>query len=142
MSNSEQNGKVGRSLDLLHEKQDSQTLALTEVKEELATQKAILSIYTKQQDQINFALTEVNERLSEYNHQLKVHIQGVQELKTQNQLIREENALREKEWSQRLDIAEKPIKWIQTTGVFIKWIGAISAAILSVAALVKFFGIM
>lgn len=140
MSDSNDNDSIYNSLALLHDKQDEQTENIHQVKTELATQKVILDIYTKQQEQIANQLTSVNERLTEYNHQLKVHIQGVQELKAQNQLIREEISIKEKEWSTRIDMAEKPIKWIESTVKVSKWIGAIAAAIASIVGFLKLIG--
>lgn len=146
MNDSSDNNSVSNSLEnsllLLHEKQDEQTQSLHEMKTELATQKVILDIYTKQQEQITTQLTSVNERLTEYNHQLKVHIQGVQELKIQNQLIRDEISIKDKEWSSRLEIAEKPIKWAEHTATTIKWIGVAATAIGSIGGILKLIGLI
>lgn len=141
MSDEKDINQLNKSLASLHEKQDIQTESLNEMKSDLVTQKILLGVYTKQQDKIADQITAVDkkldEKLSEYNYQLKIHIQGVQELKTQNQLIRTEIEQRDKEWSTRLEVAEKPIKWLETTGNMLKWIGGISAALASLYGFLK-----
>lgn len=145
MNDSNNINQINKSLNSLHDKQDCQTEAINEMKSELTTQKVLLDVYTRQQEKIADQLTivdkKLDEKLTEYNYQLRIHIQGVQELKTQNELIRTEIDQRDKEWGSRLEIAEKPIKWIHMTGVVVKWVGAIAAAIASIYGFLKLFGL-
>lgn len=130
------------SLESLHEKQDQQTEKLTKLEVELATQKTLLDVYSKDQHVTASELAKINERLLEYNHELKLHIAGVQELKAQNSLIREELKLRDTEIKMRLDEAEKPIKWVQQTGTVVKWVAGFLTAVTAIYAALKGFGLM
>jgi chromosome segregation ATPase len=133
---------VKSSLQSLHEKQDQQTEKLTKLEIDLATQKTILDIYSKDQSATALELSKINQRLLEYNHELKLHIAGVNELKLQNSLIREELKQRDIEIQMRLGQAEKPIEWIQQTGTVVKWVAGLLTAVAAIYAALKGFGMM
>jgi len=92
------------------------------------------------QKEVEHVLREINEKLIEYNMQLKIHIAGVNSIKEQNQLIRQENEQRDKMLDSRLEIAERPIKWVEGTGVLIKWIGVIASVTAALFGALKYLG--
>jgi ABC-type multidrug transport system fused ATPase/permease subunit len=119
------------SLAALHVKQDEQTHKLNSLEIAVAKMEIILSVSTKQSDaateNTQTELRRMNDNMSEYNLELREHIAGVNELKEQNRLIREEIKLKDSEINQRLKTAERPIEWIATTFVYLKWLGSAAA---------------
>ncbi len=125
-----------KSLDMLHEKQDSQTEKLNSLTIAVHKQETALEAYIRQSDRMAEELQKMNENMAVYNAELKIHIAGVVELKEQNRLMREENRQRDHLMSARIEIAELPIKWIQTTGKIAVWVGGIATALTAVGAMV------
>lgn len=124
-------------LELLHKKQDSQTEKLEDLAISVARQEVQTDNYTKQSDRMAEELREMNKHLSVYNSELRVHIAGVLELKEQNNLIRQQIAQRDVEIREKLEIAERPIIWFETTYKWAKWVGAFATAAGLVYAAIK-----
>lgn len=87
--------------------------------------KNSLSQILQQNTIIENELADANTKLADYNTQLQIHIQGVQQLKEMNSLLREEiKIFREKtdaevkEINVRLQEVEVPFKWLSTTSSF------------------------
>lgn len=139
---------VNKSLSMLHDKQDAQTESLNDVKVELAKQQTLLGVYSKESEKTAVQLSNINEKLQEYNHQLKVHIEGVQEIKKQNALIRQEIAIKDqqlqlqlKPLEARLAEVEKPFKWMSLSKQGIVKISVVCGAIAGIIGLLKALGL-
>ena len=130
------NDDFARSLETLHDKQDQQTEKLTELQVCVAKQEASIESFSSQSDRMWRELNSMNKNLANYNAELKVHIAGVMELKEQNRLMREEIKQRDTLISNRLEVAEKPIKWAATTFFYLKWAATIITSSTVVGALV------
>jgi chromosome segregation ATPase len=141
--------KLNMILDQIADTQDKQASSIEALKESVIRQEISLETHIDQTRQMNSKISDINDRLSEYNAQLQIHIAGVQQLKEMNTLIREELKQREKELeiklseahekiNSRLEVAEEPIKWLKTAGVYAKWVGSIGSAIGMIYVLVKF----
>jgi hypothetical protein len=135
--------EVKRSLRELHEKQDRQTDKLSEFEISIIKQELASETYIKQSDRMAEELRKMNDNLAVYNAELKVHIAGVLELKEQNRLMKEEIKQRDVMINERLDIAEKPIKWATTTATYLKWSAGIITALTTIGAVVaKLLGLV
>lgn len=130
------NLSVKKSLEQLHSKQDEQTEKLIGVELTITKQQLAMDSYMKQSDRMASELQKMNENMVTYNSELKVHIAGVIELKEQNRLMREEIKQRDSMINSRLEIAEKPIQWAQTTGKIFKWVGIVATSITAIAGVI------
>lgn len=128
---------VKSMLELLHKKQDSQTEKLNDLSISVAKQEVLSDNYAKQSDKMAEELRKMNEHMAVYNAELKVHIAGVLELKEQNNLMRTDIQKRDEILNARLEVAERPIKWFETTYKWMKWLGAVGTAGTLMFAVVK-----
>lgn len=92
-------------------------------------------------EQITTALGNVSSHLEVYNSELKVHIAGVQELRTTNNLLRqyiEQEKLaytqHMKELDEQIKDAGAPVRWIKAIASAAIWISAIGAALGTIGA--------
>jgi len=132
--------EIKRLLRNLTENQSKQSEDIVEIKVSVARQEEVLSGHTAHDELLDGM---IKEELNQYNSLLREHIAGVMELKTQNALIRQEISQRDQLiqsalviHNERIELAEKPIKWFQTTFFIMKWL---AAAIAVVSGLVTLF---
>lgn len=126
------NDALRKSLERLHDKQDTQTEKISALEVSSAKQEAALATYMKQSDRMAGELSKLNENMAVYNAELKVHIAGVIELKEMNRLMRIENTQRETLMDARMTQAEKPIGWFRAASNGLKWAAPILAAVVSI----------
>jgi hypothetical protein len=77
---------------------------------------------------------KTNVLLQEYNTQLKLHIAGVQILDKKTDLLKQEI----EGVKGRLEVAELPISWAQTTGKVFVWVGGFAGLVGAIYAAVVF----
>lgn len=137
--------KIEDKLDNVSEKVDKLSDRINDVEKVTTELHATSAERLKQNERMFDEIVNVreaqqttNSKLQEYNMQLAIHIAGVQELKKANELLQVKIEQEKEEINKRLDIAELPIKWAQTTGKIAKWIVGVSAGIAAAGGILKF----
>jgi chromosome segregation ATPase len=123
----------------LHEKQDKQTEAIMDIKIAVVKSEVILDSHLKEEEKLAIKIDSMDDRLSEYNKLLSVHIEGVNQLKLTNELLKQDLDQTKVDIDERLKKVEEPIQWrketktriynlaklitaISTIGVAVMWI--------------------
>lgn len=144
--------KTPKDLGRIEAKQDMMSGKLESLALDASQQRVRIDGIASDVDQIKGAIDKtsgylqtVGDRLGEYNGQLQLHIAGVNALKEQNVLLKEQMDTMKTESNARLEKLEKPYKWIEGTAWVGKQLGKIiiagAAFYGAVMALGKAFGL-
>lgn len=135
----ENDEKIISLLVSLHEKQDSQSQAVSDVRVAQAEQKALFEAHTKQDEEMKKELNCYNSNLQEYNSELKIHVAGVQELKRIGDIREKEVNSAIEELAKRTTKLEAPRKFFSQLGNYIMDISKILIALATIAYILHHF---
>lgn len=130
--NKPQQSEIIELLRALNHKQDAQSEALTDIRVSIAKQEAQFEAHTQQDAKMCARLENLDEKLAEYNHQLAIHIEGVNQLKVTNNLLQRALDERTEALDKRVEAIEASDKWYAQTKQRLITLGKIIGAVATI----------
>lgn len=131
------NDLIVKLLEIINEKQDAQNDKLEKLQISVGEQAALFQAHQKQDEAMYNQLQDVDKKLAEYNHQLELHIAGVEELRRLNDSVKAEAKSDISKLETRITKLEVPRKFAGVLKVIFIELGKLAIAGAAIYAFIK-----